>query len=434
MRDDMPHDMPDDMRGDTLDHYALGRALPPEVASGGMLWIGYRRYPVFGARWLLGRALLCAVPVGIVAAMVGLGLGLTTRDSAIGVRAGLYFFLAFFAMCNAGPLLATLVRHARMPLRRERVLVVAALLVGVVISGFADSWASTYLEQVIPRSVPLPAPPELGPVQQGLLTALNVATAIVIYGVLGGGLAVRAYFSELGRWQEARHARELADSRARSLQSELRLGVLQAQVEPHFLFNTLASVRALLRESPGQAEATLDALVDYLRASIPRLREGATGIETTVGGQLELCARYLEVMHLRTGGRLQYSVEADADVRALPMPPMLLITLAENAVKHGIEPKPGPGRIALRARRESGTLRLEVKDDGVGLRPGAGGGLGLQNLRAQLQAHYGARASLRLESREGGGTRAMLSLPLPDVAADAPGHVNAGHGNDEAHA
>ena len=417
-----------DMRAETSDHYALGRALPPEVASGGGLWIDYRRYPVFGARWLLGRGLIAAVMIGLVAAMVGLGLGLTSRDSAVGVRAGLYFFLAFFAMCNAGPLLATLVRHARMPLRRERVLVVTGLLVGVVISGFADAWASAYLEQVMPRDPGIRAMPELGPVQQGLLTALNVATAIVIYGALGGGLAVRAYFSELRRWQDAQHARELADSRARSLQSELRLGVLQAQVEPHFLFNTLASVRALVREAPEQAEATLDALVDYLRASIPRLREDAPGIETTVGDQLDLCARYLEVMRLRTGGRLQYGVDADAAVRALPMPPMLLITLAENAVKHGIEPKPGPGRIALRAYRDGATLRLEVSDDGVGLQPGAGGGLGLQNLRAQLQTHYGAHASLRLESRPGGGTRAALSLPL----ADTPGAATRGPGEQGA--
>lgn len=408
-----------DMQAEAPNHYALGRALPPEMASGGLLWIGYRRYPVFGARWLLGRGLITAVLVGIVAMMVGLGLGLTARDSAVGLRAGVYFFVAFFAMCNAGPLLATLVRHARMPLRRERVLVVAALLVGVVISGFADAWASAYIEGVIPRDPTLPATLELGPVQRGLLTALNVATAIVIYGALGGGLAVRAYFSELRRWQDAQHARELADSRARSLQSELRLGVLQAQVEPHFLFNTLASVRALVREAPEQAEATLDALVDYLRASIPRLREDAPGIQTTVGDQLDLCARYLEVMRLRTGGRLQYAVEADAAVRALPMPPMLLITLAENAVKHGIEPKPGPGRITLRAVCADQTLRLEVLDDGVGLQPGAGGGLGLQNLRAQLHTHYGARASLRLESREGGGTRAALSLPLAELAGDA---------------
>ena len=419
-----------DMRADTFHHYALGRALPPEMASSGLLWIGYRRYPVFGARWLLGRGLITAVLVGILAAMVGLGLGLTTRDSAVGLRAGVYFFIAFFAMCNAGPLLATLVRHARMPLRRERVLVVAALLVGVVISGFADAWASAYLEQVIPRDPTLPTKLDLGPVQQGLLTALNVATAIVIYGALGGGLAVRAYFSELRRWQDAQHARELADSRTRSLQSELRLGVLQAQVEPHFLFNTLASVRALVREAPEQAEATLDALVDYLRASIPRLREDAPGIQTTVGDQLDLCARYLEVMRLRTGGRLQYAVEADTAVRALPMPPMLLITLAENAVKHGIEPKPGPGRITLRALQDSGTLRLEVIDDGVGLRPGAGGGLGLENLRAQLHTHYGARASLRLESREGGGTRAALSLPLAELAHD----MHRDSGDNGAHA
>jgi LytS/YehU family sensor histidine kinase len=189
--------------------------------------------------------------------------------------------------------------------------------------------------------------------------------------------------------------------------------VLQAQVEPHFLFNTLAAVRALLRERPAQAEDTLDALVAYLRAGIPRLRDDAVALDSTLGDQVDLCTHYLDVMRLRSGGRITHAVEVEEALRALPFPPLLLITLVENAVKHGVEPRPGPGRIALRATCAAGRLRVEVEDDGAGLRPGAhGGGLGLENVRGQLRARYGGQASFTLQGRAGGGTLAAIELPM----------------------
>ncbi len=191
--------------------------------------------------------------------------------------------------------------------------------------------------------------------------------------------------------------------------------MLQAQVEPHFLFNTLASVRALVRQDPAQAEATLDALVDYLRATIPRLRDGEQALHSTLGQQLDLCASYLELMRLRTAGRLQYAIEAGPDLRVLPFPPLLLISLVENAVKHGIEPKRGPGRIVIDVVREADALTVAVTDDGVGLQPGVGGGLGLANVRAQLETRYAGRAAFALTSAPGSGARAELRIPLEDA-------------------
>ena len=323
-------------------------------------------------------------------------------------------------MATLGPALATAVRHRAWPLSRERKAVVIAVLIGMVLSFFIDRLGSSYIEQLIKPgleaaglSVNPPAPP---PLVKAIGLAINVAALVVIYGLFGGGLALRAYFSEHRRWDEHHHVRELNALESRVHEADLRLGVLQAQVEPHFLFNTLASVRALVRQDPAQAEATLDALVDFLRATIPKLREDR-GLHATLGQQLDLCSSYLALMQVRMGGRLTYDVRADEALRAAPFPPSLLITLVENAIKHGIEPRPGPGRIEIDAVRDGDTLRVQVRDDGAGLQPGLSTGVGLANVREQLAARYGARAAFVLSpAAEGRGVCAEIRVPLGSAA------------------
>lgn len=406
--------------------YPLGQPLPTEVvAGGGVFRINYRRYPVFSWPWLRGRSLILVICVGLWSLLTGLGLGMTTSDAKIGILSGLHFFSGFLLMSCAGPLLATLVRHRRLPLSRERIGVVAAVSIGIVIAYFADTWASGYLAQVMPKTQGIDLsvkPPNFSAFTKAVLATINVMAGLLVYGVLGGGLALRAYFGELRRWQDNRQADALAALELRKQQSELRLGVLQAQVEPHFLFNTLASVRALLRQDPARAEATLDALVDYLRATIPKLRDEDSALHSTLGQQLDLCASYLELMRLRTTGRLNYRIEVDDALRALPFPPMLLISLVENAVKHGIEPKPGPGTVTIAAEHNEHELHVSVIDDGLGLQLGVGGGLGLANVRAQLDTRYGARAGFRLTGEPARGARAELRLPLDNgpLAHEAP--------------
>ncbi len=401
--------------------YPLDRPLPAEVIATQTIWFGYRRYPVFGWRWLWGRSVIFGGVIAVFTCFTIIGLGITTGDAGSGIMAGLYFAVGFMLMCTAGPLLAAGVRHARWPLRRERLGVVLAMLLGIIVSYFADEWSSNYLEQAMPKRDDVRMvlkPPQYSPLQAAALKALNLATRVLIYGALGGGLALRAYFRELGRWQTLHHAEAMAALQTQKQQADLRLGILQAQVEPHFLFNTLASVRALVRQQPAQAEATLDALVDYLRASIPRLRddEPETEIETTLhstlGLQLDLCASYLELMRLRTDDRLRYAIAVEPALRDLEFPPMLLITLVENAIKHGIEPKPGAGRVDIVVEREADALRVRVIDDGLGLQPGVGGGLGLANVRAQLDTRFAGRAHFALHSAPGGGAVAELRVPL----------------------
>ena len=401
--------------------YPLRQKLPAEVLVGGnAVWSRYRQYPVFGLRWLLGRSLLFCGVIAVVAAFIGMGTGVVAQDVGVAVKVAITEFIVFSSMATLGPALATAVRHRAWPLSRERKAVVIAVLIGMVLSFFIDRLGSSYIEQLIKPgleaaglSVNPPAPP---PLVKAIGLAINVAALVVIYGLFGGGLALRAYFSEHRRWDEHHHVRELNALESRVHEADLRLGVLQAQVEPHFLFNTLASVRALVRQDPAQAEATLDALVDFLRATIPKLREDR-GLHATLGQQLDLCSSYLALMQVRMGGRLTYDVRADEALRAAPFPPSLLITLVENAIKHGIEPRPGPGRIEIDAVRDGDALRVEVRDDGAGLQPGLSTGVGLANVREQLAARYGARAAFVLSpAAEGRGVCAEIRVPLGSVA------------------
>lgn len=401
--------------------YPLRQKLPAEVLVGGnAVWSRYRQYPVFGLRWLLGRSLLFCGVIAVVAAFIGMGTGVVAQDVGVAVKVAITEFIVFSSMATLGPALATAVRHRAWPLSRERKAVVIAVLIGMVLSFFIDRLGSSYIEQLIKPgleaaglSVNPPTPP---PLVKAIGLAINVAALVVIYGLFGGGLALRAYFSEHRRWDEHHHVRELNALESRVHEADLRLGVLQAQVEPHFLFNTLASVRALVRQDPAQAEATLDALVDFLRATIPKLREDR-GLHATLGQQLDLCSSYLALMQVRMGGRLTYDVRADEALRAVPFPPSLLITLVENAIKHGIEPRPGPGRIEIDAVRDGDALRVQVRDDGAGLQPGLSTGVGLANVREQLAARYGARAAFVLSpAAEGRGVCAEIRVPLGSVA------------------
>ena len=234
---------------------------------------------------------------------------------------------------------------------------------------------------------------------------------------VAGGMGLVGLQRERRALAEMTRRHELQAAQQARRDAELRLSVLQAQVEPHFLFNTLAGVRSAVTGDPARAVEIVDRLVDYLRASIPRLRSSASEAEATLGAQLDVARAYLALMRSRLL-RLSFTIEAAEELLLARCPPLMLIGLVENAVKHGIEPKLGPGHIVVAACCTTGAdgrsrLEVSVSDDGVGLREGAmGSGLGLVNVREQLQQLYGRAAELRLQSAAGGGARATLSLPL----------------------
>jgi hypothetical protein len=199
---------------------------------------------------------------------------------------------------------------------------------------------------------------------------------------------------------------------------DARLHLLQAQVTPHFLFNTLANVQALVDAGSPQASAVLRSLVAYLRAAVPRLHEPAT----TLGQEIELVRAYLDLMHMRMPDRLQFALRADPGAQLLRCPPMTLLTLVENAVRHGIDPSEEGGRIDVDVRHDGTRCVVRVSDTGVGLDAGGDGlGTGLSTLRERLQLIFGDAARLSVRAQQPRGVCAELELPVrsPDVIPSA---------------
>jgi hypothetical protein len=216
---------------------------------------------------------------------------------------------------------------------------------------------------------------------------------------------------------------------ARRAAAETQLQLLQRQIEPHFLFNTLANVQALVESQSPRAPALLQSLIDYLRASVPRLEQGRP---PTLGEELARVRAYLALMRMRMPDRLTLSEDIDATLHGQPFPPMLLLTLAENAVRHGIDPSEPGGHIELGVRTAAeaapGGWSAWVRDTGVGLAEASVHGTGLRNVRETLTAFFGPRARLSVEQPDGGGVIARIdvaavSTPAPVAAVPAPGRT-----------
>ncbi|MES2859579.1 MAG: histidine kinase [Pseudomonadota bacterium] len=195
-----------------------------------------------------------------------------------------------------------------------------------------------------------------------------------------------------------------------------RLSRLHAQVEPHFLYNTLASAQLLTRSDPERAEQMLGHLIQYLRNSLP----DADNAMSSLGTELERALAYLEILKIRMGPRLSVHVDVPEALRATPMPSMMLQTVVENAIKHGLEPRTGGGTVWIRARRgEDGMVAVTVADDGEGLNTkNSGTGIGLANVRERLRLMFGGRASLAVIANFPAGVAATINVP-----AEAVSHV-----------
>lgn len=207
---------------------------------------------------------------------------------------------------------------------------------------------------------------------------------------------------------------ELERSQLERKALDARLRSLQARVEPHFLFNTLANVRELVVSGSPQAATVLDSLIAYLRAAVPRLNDPLS----TLGQELELVRAYLELMHLRMPDRLQFDLHCDPAALELRCPPATLLTLVENAVRHGIDPSEEGGRIEVRVEVLGERCRVQVRDTGMGLEAGGEGlGTGLATLRERLELVFGDAAGLRLVAGEPRGAVAEVEFPAARALA-----------------
>jgi hypothetical protein len=211
--------------------------------------------------------------------------------------------------------------------------------------------------------------------------------------------------------------------------TEAKLAALQAQVEPHFLYNTLASVQALTEVDPAKASEMTGHLIQYLRSALPKMRESVS----TVGQEIELVRAYLSILQMRMDARLTFDIDVAEDLMALPFPPLMLPSLVENAIKHGLEPQREGGSVRIGATLDAGRLRMVVADTGRGFAETIGAGVGLANIRERLAALYGEAARFTLEANSPHGVVATIEVPAdgtrsgaaPAMAAAAGGAAEA---------
>ena len=197
--------------------------------------------------------------------------------------------------------------------------------------------------------------------------------------------------------------------------TEAKLAALQAQVEPHFLYNTLASVQALTEVDPAKANEMTGHLIQYLRNALPKMRESVS----TVGQEVELVRAYLSILQMRMGTRLAFDIAVPESLMALPFPPLMLPSLVENAIKHGLEPQREGGEVRIGATLDGGRLKLSVADTGRGFAETVGAGVGLANIRERLAALYGDAARLTLEGNTPRGVVATIEVPAEGTRSGA---------------
>jgi signal transduction histidine kinase len=207
--------------------------------------------------------------------------------------------------------------------------------------------------------------------------------------------------------REQANAAELRRAALDKQQLEMRLRLLQAQIEPHFLFNTLSNARRLCQSDADAGRAMLAQLARYLRAALPRMRDH----DPCLSDEIELVSAFLGIQKIRMGARLESMIDVPAPLLRARVPSMMLATLVENAIKHGLGPLAEGGTLRIAAAQQGGTLLLSVADTGQGFADESGCGVGLANIRARLAAHYGDRAALRLESNSPRGVVATIALP-----------------------
>jgi signal transduction histidine kinase len=308
---------------------------------------------------------------------------------------------------------------------------VISMCIGLLMCTFIDGGRLLLWGLGIPPRLPflllwlisLPAAQQLGNLIAGYLLGIpagsigdtvrekNLSGSIVLFVLTCA--AITWFFWSRGRMQVLKTEAEAEKARAAAIEKQAlqaQLQMLQAQIEPHMLFNTLANLQGLIAIDPPRAQHMLDQLIQYLRATLSASRAG----QTTLAHEFSLMEAYLGLMQVRMGSRLSYKLSLPDDLRDAAVPPMLLQPLVENAIKHGLESRLEGGRIEVGARRDGGTLVLTVSDDGLGFDacPDAKGTqVGVANIRERLQALYGERAQFSLTPNAPAGVLARLTIP-----------------------
>ena len=297
-------------------------------------------------------------------------------SQCIGLSICTCVLIAHFFFDNAGPFLKAL-------------LVAAALITGTICGAYLGSLASG--------------------LSSAELFERHSLLQLLFLGVMFGSI-ITYFFSS--REQIAESRARIQEEKIKRLTSETKaaeahLKLLQAQIEPHFLFNTLSNVLSLLDTDPARGKSMLVDFIQYLRASLSKIRQQ----KATLGQEMEMIKAYLNIFKIRMGDRLQYRIELPEELKEKFFPPMLIQPLVENAIRHGLEPKIGGGEILISGEAKDGILRLKVVDTGEGFKEGKNFGVGLSNIRERLQSLYGNRGRLILEENQPNGLKATIEVP-----------------------
>jgi hypothetical protein len=275
--------------------------------------------------------------------------------------------------------------------------------VALVAGGIAGGWfigtnVADYLCKIYGIYPPGSAP---------LDRAVELRNSILI--TLLAGLAGSYHFYSASR--SSYFERKIGEARRHA--DEARLKVLETQLEPHMLFNTLANLRALIALDPPGAQQMLDHMIAYLRATLDASRATTHPLQA----EFDRLRDYLELMSIRMGPRLKFTLDLPGALARVNVPPLLLQPLVENAIQHGLEPKVGSGEVSVSARREQDAMVIEVCDTGVGLSGDAaasGKGFGMNQVRERLATLYGDRAHISFGSGDAGGCRVVIRYPYPE--------------------
>ncbi len=392
---------------------SLDRPLPDEVVgSAGNALTRYRMYPVFSSAWFKGRLKLGA---GIIAIWTIFNTYVVVwkvphADWLIAGQVALLISSQLLLMIGLGPWAAGQILKVSQrnlwPRKKLVWAIIAALLLCTLAQIKPGEWAEdkmfdlvyTPVEKAerVARKAYVAKQPFLA---RAGLQAVQYGFNLALFFCFGGGIAAFAFVRERERLSQYEKTLQLKAAQEAKRETELRLSVLQAQIEPHFLFNTLASLRSLIAQDPPRASALLDKLVDYLRSTMPHTQADGNAAPCTLGQQIDAAHSYLELMQMRMGPqRLAFRLDCEPALRTQSFPPLMLITLVENAIKHGLEPLSSGGAIDIQAHKKDSQLVLSVADNGQGFggTASAGTGIGLANTRMRLQHVYGEAARLEL--------------------------------------
>jgi sensor histidine kinase YesM len=236
-----------------------------------------------------------------------------------------------------------------------------------------------------------------------LILAAMIFSAAVSYSLIS-----KARFRQRNEMLEQEKTRRMALEKE-SLSANLRM--LQAQIEPHFLFNTLSNILSLIDTQPAKGKSMLLDLTKYLRTSLSRTLPE----KTTLDQEMEMIKAYLNIQKIRMDERLNFIIDVPENLRQLPFPPMLLQPLVENAIKHGLEPKVDGGKIIISVIEEDSLLRIEVVDTGMGISDFNKSGVGMANVRDRLALLYGEKGHLKIEENKPHGVKATIEMPTNDL-------------------